>query len=198
MEIEISARQARSRHTVWVPIRFPIKTARLTIRPMRLEDAEALLDVYGDVETMQHLNSELPSTVEEAREWVQTKINLFDQDDQLSLWTVIHTESEEIVGDVGLQQEDYGSRRVVGLGGRGNRHFWRQGLGFEAASATIDAGFEQLGLPAIGAETRPENIPAQALLAKLGMRPTRTNTEGWPVYLITREEWLTCQNPGAL
>ena len=42
----------------------------------------------------------------EAREWVQTKIDLFDRDDQLSLWTVIHTESGQIVGDVGLQHED--------------------------------------------------------------------------------------------
>ena len=60
---------------------------------MRLDDAEALLAVYGDVETMQHLNTELPSTVAEAREWVQTKIELFNRDDQLSLWTVIHAES---------------------------------------------------------------------------------------------------------
>jgi len=94
---------------------------------MRLDDAEALLAVYGDVETMQHLNSELPSTVDEAREWVQTKIDLFECDDQLSVWTVIHSESGQIVGDVGLQHEDYGSGQVVGIGGRGNRQFWRQG-----------------------------------------------------------------------
>jgi RimJ/RimL family protein N-acetyltransferase len=174
-----------------VPIRFPIKTARLTIRPMRPDDAEALLAVYGDVETMQHLNSKLPATVDEAREWVQTKIDLFNRDDQLSLWAVIHTESGQIVGDVGLQHEDYGSGPVVGLGGRGNRHFWRQGLGFEAASTTIAVGFEQLDLPAIGAETRPENLPAQALLAKLGMLPAGTNAAGWPVYMITREDWLS-------
>jgi [ribosomal protein S5]-alanine N-acetyltransferase len=173
-----------------VPIRFPLKTARLIIRPMQPGDAEALLAVYGDAETMQHLNSELPSNVEEAREWVQTKIDLFDQDGQLSLWTVIRAESDQIVGDVGLQHEDYGSGPVIGLGGRGNRQFWRQGLGFEAASATIAAGFEQLNLPAIGAETRPENLPAQALLAKLGMQPAGTNTQGWPVFMITREEWL--------
>jgi RimJ/RimL family protein N-acetyltransferase len=173
-----------------VPIRFPIKTARLTIRPMRPDDAEALLAVYGDVETMQHLNSELPATVDEAREWVQTKIDLFNRDGQLSLWTVIHTESGQIVGDVGLQHEDYGSGPVVGLGGRGNRHFWRQGLGFEAASTTIAVGFEQLDLSAIGAETRPENLPAQALLAKLGMLAAGTNAAGWPVYMITREDWL--------
>jgi RimJ/RimL family protein N-acetyltransferase len=180
-----------------VPIRFPIQTARLTIRPMQLDDAEALLAVYGDVETMQHLNSELPSTVAEAREWVQTKIDLFGLDDQLSLWTVLHTESGQIVGDVGLQHEDYGSGPVVGIGGRGNRHFWRQGMGFEAASATIDAGFGQLELGVIGAETRPENLPAQALLTKLGMQPAGTNPQGWPVYVITREQWLTptSQNP---
>jgi RimJ/RimL family protein N-acetyltransferase len=173
-----------------VPIQFPIKTARLTIRPMRLDDAAALLAVYGDIETMQHLSSDLPATVAEALEWVHTKIDLFDRDDQLSLWTVIHTESGQIVGDVGLQHEDYGAGPVVGLGGRGNRQFWRQGLGFEAAKATITAGFEQLDQPAIGAETRPENLPARALLTKLGMQRAGTNTQGWPVYMITREDWL--------
>jgi hypothetical protein len=76
---------------------------------MQLDDAEALLAVYGDVETMQHLNTELPATVDEAREWVQTKIDLFDRDGQLSLWTVIRTESGQIVGDVGLQHEDFRS-----------------------------------------------------------------------------------------
>jgi hypothetical protein len=25
----------------------------------------------------------------------------------------------------------------------------------------------------------------------LGMRPAGTNTEGWPIYMITREQWLT-------
>jgi ribosomal-protein-alanine N-acetyltransferase len=178
------------RETGCVPIQFPIKTARLTIRPMRLDDAAALLAVYGDIETMQHLSSDLPATVAEAREWVHTKIDLFDRDDQLSLWTVIHTESGQIVGDVGLQHEDYGAGPVVGRGGRGNRQFWRQGLGFEAAKATITAGFEQLDQPAIGAETRPENLPARALLTKLGMQRAGTNTQGWPVYMITREDWL--------
>ena len=194
-----ASRGRASRETRGVPIRFPIKTPRLIIRPMHLNDAGALLAVYGDIETMQYLSSDLPTNVAEAREWVQTKIDLFARDGQLSLWTVVHTESGQIVGDVGLQHEDYGSGPVVGLGGRGNRQFWRQGLGFEAANATIAAGFEELDLEAIGAETRPRNLPAQALLAKLGMQPSGTNTQGWPVYMITREEWLAhnSQNPVA-
>ena len=162
-----------------VPIRFPIKTARLTIRPMRLDDAEALLAVYGDLETMQHLSANLPATVAEAREWVQTKIARFDRDDQLSLWTVMLTESGQIVGDVGLQHEDYGSGPVVGLGGRGNREFWRKGLGLEAASATIAAGFEQLDLPAIGAETDPKICQSKHCSASWGCgRLARTPTDG--------------------
>ena len=112
------------------------------------------------------------------------------------LGTVTHNESAQIVGDVGLQHEDYGWGPVVGLGGRGNRQFGRKGLGLEAASATIAVGFAELGLSAIGAETRPENLPAQALLGKLGMRLAGTNAEGWPVFMITREQRSrTCQNP---
>ena len=163
-----------------MPIRFPITTTRLTIRPMRLDDAEALLAVYGDVETMQHLNSELPATVDEAREWVQTKIDLFERDDQLSLWTVIHTESGQIVGDVGLQHEDYGSGPVVGIGGRGNRQFWRQGMGFEAASATIDAGFEQLELRGHWCRNpaRESSGPGIARASSGCNRPERIPTDG--------------------
>ena len=152
------ADRRRPVHNRAVPIAFPILTPRLTIRPMRLGDAEPLLAVYGDQDTMQHLvssASELPGTVAEARAWVQTKVDLFRTDGQLSLWTVLHTATGRIVGDVGLQHEDYGWGPMVGLGGRGNREFWRQGLGLEAALATLAAGFEQLDLPGGGRRDGP-------------------------------------------
>lgn len=171
-------------------ISFPLVTERLTIRPMALDDAEELLAVYGDVETMQHLTSDLPGDLDGARAWVQGKIDLFEADGQLSLWTVLHRESGRIVGDVGLQHEHYGHGPEVGLGGRGNRAFWRLGLGLEAAEAALQAGFRQLRLPTIGAETGPENLPAQRLLERLGMARAGTNPDGWPVYLITRDRWL--------
>jgi hypothetical protein len=49
-----------------------------------------------------------------------------------------------------------------------------QGLGFEAASATIAAGFEQLDLSAIAAETRPENLPRTSTTDQTG-HATRRN-----------------------
>lgn len=177
-------------------ITFPLLTKRLLIRPMELADAEELLQVYSDAETMQHLTTDLPRDVEGARSLVRRKVELYDADAQLSLWTVVHRESGRIVGDVGLQHEDYGSGPEVGIGGRGNREFWRLGLGFEAAAAALKAGFDQLGLDRIGAETRPENHAAQRLLERLGMTRWRTNLEGWPVYLITRATWEARREAG--
>lgn len=171
-------------------ITFPLVTERLRIRPMEIDDAEQLHAVYRDAETMQHLTADLPTDLDGARALVQRKIDLYTADGQLSLWTVIHRESGRIVGDVGLQHEDYGHGSEVGIGGRGNRDFWHLGLGLEAAIATLHAGFAQLGLERIGAETAPDNIPAQRLLERLGMRRTGANPAGWPVYTITRQDWV--------
>lgn len=168
---------------------FPLLTERLLIRPMALTDSEELLEVYRDAQTMQHLTTELPQTVDGARALVQRKMDLYESDGQLSLWTVVLRETGRIVGDVGLQHEDYGRGPEVGLGGRGNRAFWRLGLGLEAAEAALDAGFTQLGLGRIGAETAPGNVPAQRLLQRLGMREVGQNPSGWPVYAVTRDDW---------
>lgn len=176
-------------------IAFPLLTERLLIRPMAIDDAAELLEVYRDAETMQHLTTDLPSDLDGARALVRRKIELYESDGQLSLWTVVLRESGRVVGDVGLQHEDYGAGPEVGLGGRGNRSFWRLGLGLEAAEATLEAGFGQLELDRVGAETAPGNLPAQRLLQRLGMREVGTNPSGWPVYAVTRAEWLARARP---
>ena len=150
-------------------IRFPLLTERLRIRPLGLDDAADLLAVYGDPETMQYLTPNVPTTLEQAREWVQTKIDLFAADGGLSLWAVELRENGRVVGDAGLQWEDYGwGAPEVGIGGRGLRSLWRLGL---------------------GAETAPNNLPAQKLLQRSGFRNVGRNPDGWPVYAISREDF---------
>ncbi|CAM3127147.1 GNAT family N-acetyltransferase [Prescottella defluvii] len=157
---------------------------------MRLEDAQELLAVYGDADAMQYLTPDVPTSVAEAERWVRSKIDLYESDDQLSLWTVIERAGGRIVGDVGLQHEDYGWGPEVGIGGRGNRSFWHKGLAVEAAKACLGAGFGALNLQRIGAETAPDNVPAQRALTRLGMRRTASNADGWSVYFISRDEWF--------
>ena len=173
-----------------VPIRFPIKTPRLIIRPMQLDDAEALLAVYGDTETMQHLNSELPSNVAEAREWVQTKIDLFDRDDQLSLWTVITPSRGRLSAMSACSTRTTAPVRWLASADGATDSSGVKGWASRQPPRPSQPDSSNWVSAAIGAETRPENLPAQALLAKLGMRPAGTNTQGWPVYMITRDEWM--------
>jgi ribosomal-protein-alanine N-acetyltransferase len=170
-------------------VALPILTDRLRIRPMRLEDAAQLLAVYGDADAMRHLTPDVPTDVAQAEEWVRSKVELHARDAGLSLWTVELRDSGEVVGDVGLQHEDYGWGPEIGIGGRGSRAFWHQGYATEAALACLRAGFDA-GIERIWAETGPANEPAQRLLERLGMRRVAQNSDGWPVYAVTRDELL--------
>lgn len=170
-------------------ITFPLETPRLLVRPLVLADAEDLFEAYGDADAMVHLTPDVPRDLAGAQEWARAKIELFERDGGLSLWAVVERATGRVIGDCGLQHEDYGWGPEVGLGGRGNRRFWGQGYALEASSACLRAGFDQLGLDRIGAETAPANLPAQRLLRRLGMKLVGTNREGWPVYLAERATW---------
>ncbi len=167
-----------------VDIEFPTTTERLTIRPMVLDDAAALHELYSDPEAMKRLTSEIPQTVQESQQWVQDKIDLHDETG-LSLWTVVLTESGEIIGDAGLQLLE--DNETVEVGARIIRRVWHRGYGREAAAAVIEAGFEQLGLLRIVGTTGPGNTMAISAMRAHGMEPVGTEdhygTE-WVVYEV--------------
>lgn len=170
------------------PIRFPIGTPRLLIRPLRLDDAEDLVAAYGGADATQHLTADVPTSVEEARDWIRSKIALFEADRGLSLWAVVLRETGAVIGDVGLQHEDYGWGPELGLSGRGNRACWQHGLATEAALACLTAGFAALPIEVIFAETSPANTAAARLLRGVGMQPCGVNQRGWPVFAVTRNQ----------
>lgn len=152
-------------------IRFPLETPRLVIRPMTLDDATDLHEVYSDAETMQFLTAEIPRTHDETRAWMVPKIEQ-QLRDGISLWSAVLRSNGKVVGDCGLQWAD-DERSVMELGFRLNRAFWSRGLGREAASACIAAGVEQLGQRRLVSGTDVGNVRARRLLERLGMRYLR-------------------------
>lgn len=152
-------------------IRFPLETPRLLIRPMTLDDATDLHEVYSDAETMQFLTAELPRTLDETLEWMVPKIEQ-QRRDGISLWSAVLRSSGKVVGDCGLQWAD-DEHSVMELGFRLNRAFWSRGLGREAASACIAAGIEQLRQRRLVSGTDVSNVRARRLLERLGMRYLR-------------------------
>jgi ribosomal-protein-alanine N-acetyltransferase len=49
------------------------------------------------------------------------------------------------------------------------RTYWHRGLATEAASASLQWGFEELALERIVAIVHPENLRSRRVIAKLGM-----------------------------
>ena len=153
-------------------VQLPIETERLYIRALRDEDAEELHELYSDREAMRFLASKVPTTIAESRAWVQAKIDRFEREDGMRLWAVVERHTNAVVGDAGLQWEDYDGR-VVDLGCRLIRRYWGLGYATEASRAVLAAGFRDLGVERICAATHVGNARAHRVLESLGGKPER-------------------------
>lgn len=172
------------------PVRFPIETARLLIRPMQSEDAEDLHEIYSDAETMQYLTSEIPRIVDDTRAWMAPKIAQQERHG-ISLWSVVERESGKVIGDCGLQAEDE-TLAEVELAFRFNRAYWGRGYALEACAACLDVAFDQLALQRVVAGTDRDNASGRRLLERLGMRCVRDREwygRATAEYEITAVEW---------
>lgn len=160
-------------------VQLPIETERLLVRPLRLDDAGDLHELYGDAEAMGFLADHVPATLEESREWVRTKMRLFERDGGMSLWAVVERASGRVVGDAGLQWED----GELDLGCRIVPR--RQGHGYatEVSCAIVAAAFAA-GHGRVTAQTHVENVAARRVLERIGFRFEReTEWLGRPMVL---------------
>ena len=87
-----------------------IETARLWLRPMRWEDVDALLTIFGDPKVMAAFSSEPFGKPEMAR-WVERNL-AHQQRHGYGLFSVVHKDEGQIIGDCGLEHRDIrGGRR---------------------------------------------------------------------------------------
>jgi ribosomal-protein-alanine N-acetyltransferase len=84
------------------------------------------------------------------------------------VWAVVDKASGAVIGQCGLNNlAEAPETEVLYLL---DRPFWRQGLATEAAQASIDAGFDDVGLQRIVGLTVPDNLASQQVLHKIGLR----------------------------
>ena len=135
-------------------VALPIKTKRLVIRPLRLEDAEDL---------------------GEAPEWIAEKIDRYERDGGMSLWGAVERESGRAVALAGLQWEQIDGRRELDLGCVVAKDAQLHGYATEASEAVVRAAFAA-GFERITAMTGPDNAAALRVLEKLGFAPQGETT----------------------
>lgn len=148
-----------------------LETPRLILRDFKQEDLDQLAVILANEQVMQFSPLGILSVTQ-----VQAKIDGFIasyKDFGLGKWAVIVKESNTLIGYCGIavEQIDQVDEREIGF--RLDPEFWGRGLATEAASATIQYGFEQLKFPYILGIVEGKNAASVRVLKKLGMQYQR-------------------------
>ncbi|QDY10895.1 GNAT family N-acetyltransferase [Micromonospora sp. HM134] len=177
---------------------YPIRTARLTLRPVTLDDLDHVCSWQRRPDVFRWTLSE-PRTREESR----TSVIAMAGEDALraegDCLTLAVATDAEVIGTVELVWRSQ-TDRTAELGyvfhpGHGGR-----GLATEAATALMDWGFTEFGLHRIYARCHGRNAASARLMARLGMRQEARHVESylfrgeWAdqlVFAILAREWAT-------
>ncbi|GAA2638591.1 GNAT family N-acetyltransferase [Paractinoplanes durhamensis] len=149
---------------------YPLRTRRLSLRPLAGPDVNALLDYRADAGVCRYLPFE-PMTRADIEEHLASRWAgswLTDEGQELRLGVEL-TATGELIGDVVLfwrSREHRGGEIGYVF------HPGRQGHGYatEAARAVLSLGFEVLGLHRIVARIDERNEASAAIARRLGMR----------------------------
>ncbi len=144
-----------------------IKTARLTLRPFTLQDAELLHHILIIPGVLEYFPSSDPPDLERVQKLVQRQIDQWE-DHNYGWWAVEPDGAGELIGWSGLQYlPETDEIEISYLLGK---PYWGKGLATESAIAGLDYGFKSLGIEKIIGIVHPENVASQKVLEKIGLR----------------------------
>jgi RimJ/RimL family protein N-acetyltransferase len=154
-----------------------LTTARLTLRPLRPEDAGAMFAMYSNTEFMRYWSFPVMKRYEQAVDYVACRIQGSATQTEI-FWAIDLAATHEMIGTCCLFNADPVSRHAeIGFGL--HRPFWGRGYMTEAAQAAVDCGFDALNLHRIEAEIDPRNTASARVLERLGFIKEGLLRERW-------------------
>ena len=183
---------------------WPVRTARLVIRPATADDVDATWVFRRD-----------PAVVEWVTHDVQPRdeyAEMFLAPDRLATTLVMEHEGR-VVGDLMIRIEDAWAQAEVRDRARASQAelgwvldpaYGGRGLATEAVAELLRICFEDLGLRRVTALCFADNVPSWRLMERLGMRREAHNlaeslhrTRGWIDgygYALLAEEWRAARS----
>jgi len=143
-----------------------LETPRLILRETTQDDYFALAAILQDDQTMYAYEGAF-STVE-TQEWLERQQSRY-RTDGFGLWSVIHKESGEMIGQAGISWQDVNGGRVPEVGYLFQRVYWGYGYATEAAAACKEYAFQRLGFEEIYSIVRDTNIASINVAIRNGM-----------------------------
>lgn len=149
-------------------LRFPILTARLTLRPFTLDDTDAAHAIYRDPDVMRFVASGPLDTIEATRKTLAGHIE-HQAANGFSFWAVVEQDTGRLMGDAGLcLLGSHGPEAELGF--TLARDCWGRGYGTEVARSCLHAAFSELEMDRVIAVTEHENVRSIRVLEKIGMK----------------------------
>jgi RimJ/RimL family protein N-acetyltransferase len=132
---------------------------------MRSTDVESLHRLFSDPLLMRFWPV---FTRAETEEWVEENRRSYAQDG-FGLWAVTLKGGDDAIGDCGMVRHEVDGAMEIGIGWHLLRTHWGLGFATEAAQASRDYAFAQLGVERLVASIHPENYASRRVAEKIGM-----------------------------
>lgn len=145
-----------------------LETQRLILRQWKQEDKQPFADMNADTRVMAYMSKTLDRSESDVMaDRCKELINLRGW----GFWAVELKRNRVFIGYVGLHipSADLPFKPCTEIGWRLAFDYWGQGLAYEAASASLKAGFEILELNEIVAFTALVNLRSISLMERLYM-----------------------------
>lgn len=167
-----------------------LETERLVLRELNADDFNALYEVLGDSDIMQHY----PYAFDEKRvmNWIIKNIERY-RVFGFGLWAVVLKETGEMIGDCGITMQNINGFIRPEIGYHIAKRHQRRKYAKEAAQKCRDWAFENTPFNIIYSYMKKSNFASSATAVSIGMRKvdefTDEENDETVVYAVTREEW---------
>jgi len=144
------------------------ETERLIIRPMSLDDAEFIFDLYNRPKFIRFIGDRNIKTVADAENYIRNRF--LPQIEKLGYgnYLILTKEGNHKIGGVGIFERE--GLEIVDIGFSLLDEFEGKGYAYEAALKVKSVGMDDFGLKKISAITSKDNFSSQKLIEKLGLK----------------------------
>lgn len=146
-----------------------ILTPRLKLREWKQEDKEPFFKLNSDPRVMKFMPKLLSK--EESDQLVESIKSKF-KEDGYSFFAVELIEDKSFIGFIGLSIPKFDAffTPCVEIGWRLAYDYWGKGYATEGAKASLDYGFQELGLSEIFAFTASQNVRSRQVMERIEMK----------------------------
>lgn len=145
-----------------------LKTDRLILRKICLDDAEDIFEIGSCQDVAQYVTWDVHKSMDDTRKYLAS-MEENPKKKQLYPWSIVCKENNKVIGGCGyMNWLPESSRAEVGY--MISKKYWNKGYMTEALREVIKFGFEKMGLNRIEALCTPENTASAKVLEKVGMK----------------------------